>query len=126
MSKNLIDQEDQSVTLLYSRLINYIQQIPTYKKVILLLLFSFIAGGIIEYNDSSPFRWIAGICKCLGSTCFNIILGGVLILIHQSIYRLIRLFSHYTYPVAIFDLFSSSFIAAGLFLLFIINLAYFT
>lgn len=126
MSKSLIDQEDQSSVLLYSRLINYIQQIPAYRKFILLLLFSFVAGGIIEYKDSSPFKWSEGIGKCLGTVCLNIVLGGVLMLIHQSIYRLIKLFSNYTYPVALLDLFSASFLAAGLFLSFILTLAYFT
>jgi hypothetical protein len=126
MSKNLIDQEPQSSTLLYSKLIDKIQAIPTYRKFLLLLIFSFIAGGIIEYMDSSSFRWSEAMSKCLGSACLNLILGGVLILIHQSIYPLIKLFSNYTYPVALLDIFSSSFLASGLFLLFILTLAYFT
>lgn len=124
MSNNIIDQENPSSILLYSKLISRIQRIPAYIKFIFLLLFSFLAGGIIEYMDSSPFRWSEGMGKCLGSACLNLILGGVLILIHQSIYPLIKLFSNYTYPVASFDLFSSSFLAAGLFLVFIFTLAY--
>lgn len=126
MSKDLIDQEDQSTVLLYSRIINQIQATPNHRKIILLVLFSFTIAGVVEYKDSAPFIWSEAIGKCFGCLMLNFILGALFIVLHKWIYHLIELFSKYTYPVALLDIISATFIIAGLFLILILTLAYLT
>lgn len=121
MSKDLIDYENTTSTLWYSRFITKIQQISTTKKLFLLTLFSISSGAIVEYNDSSPLIYSEAIGKCMGSLITTLILGVFLTFLHPKVYHFIKMVSGYKHPVASFDSISAAFLVSCLILgLFII------
>lgn len=126
MSKDLIDYEDISSTLWYSRLITKTQQISGSKKLFLLILFSVSSGAIVEYKDSTPLIYSEAIGKCVGALFTTIILGMFLTFLHPIIYHLIKVISGYHHPVVPFDTLSAAFLAACFILGLFIIITYFT